>query len=156
MKNRTYRYFTGTPLYGFGYGLSYTRFAYSGLRLAQTRLHAGDTLTAEVEVKNTGRVAGDGVAQLYLVPPAAGNGGLSPKLQLEGFQRVPLKAGKSRKLTFTLSPRDLYRRCVATRSTRSYAGSGGHIQHRWNAGSATLRRPYNRQRLTHSMALGKF
>ena len=107
MKNRTYRYFTGTPLYSFGYGLSYTKFAYSNLKIANASLHAGDSLTAEVEVKNTGKIAGDEVAQFYLVPPASGNGGLSPKLQLEGFQRVSLKPGESRKLTFTLSPRDL-------------------------------------------------
>ncbi|SNT36685.1 beta-glucosidase [Granulicella rosea] len=107
MKNRTYRYFTGTPLYRFGYGLSYTRFAYANLKIDHASLSAGDTLTATVEVKNTGPVAGEEVAQLYLVPPAAGNGGLSPHLQLEGYQRVSLKPGESRKLTFTLSPRDL-------------------------------------------------
>ncbi len=105
MKNRTYRYFTGTPLYGFGYGLSYTKFAYSGLKLSTGRLSAGDSLTAEVTVKNTGKVAGDEVAELYLLPPAEGNGGLSPKQQLEGFQRVMLKPGESRKISFTLSPR---------------------------------------------------
>jgi beta-glucosidase len=107
MKNRTYRYFGGTPLYSFGYGLSYTKFAYSDLKLSQPSLHAGDTLTAEVAVKNTGSVAGDEVAQLYLVPPAAGNGGVSPRMQLEGFQRISLKPGESRTLTFTLSARDL-------------------------------------------------
>lgn len=107
MKNRTYRYFKGDTLYGFGYGLSYTKFEYSKLKLTQTELRAGDLLTAEVEVKNVGHVAGQEVAELYLVPPAAGNGGLSPKLQLEGFQRVSLQPGESRKLTFTVSPRDL-------------------------------------------------
>ena len=70
MKHRTYRYFTGKPLYSFGYGLSYTKFAYSGLKIAHTKLQAGEPLTAEVEVKNTGRVAGCEVAQLYLLPPA--------------------------------------------------------------------------------------
>ncbi|HEY4358025.1 MAG TPA: glycoside hydrolase family 3 C-terminal domain-containing protein, partial [Acidobacteriaceae bacterium] len=107
MKNRTYRYFTGAPLYEFGYGLSYTKFAYSGLKLSTGKLHAGDTLTAEVEVKNTGRHAGDEVAELYLTPPADGNGGLSPHVQLEGFQRISLKPGESKKVTFTLNPRQL-------------------------------------------------
>jgi beta-glucosidase len=107
MKNRTYRYFTGTPLYGFGYGLSYTRFAYSGLKLSTAKLKAGESLTAEVTVKNTGKVAGEEVAQLYLLPPAEGNGGLSPKQQLEGFQRVSLKPGEAKKITFTLTPRQL-------------------------------------------------
>jgi len=107
MQNRTYRYFKGAPLYGFGFGLSYTKFAYSGLKLAKAKLNAGDTLTAEVTVKNTGKVAGEEVAELYLLPPAEGNAGLSPKQQLEGFQRVMLKPGESRKLTFTLTPRQL-------------------------------------------------
>jgi beta-glucosidase len=107
MKNRTYRYFAGTPLYGFGYGLSYTRFAYSGLKLSTAKVTAGESLIAEVQVHNTGRVSGDEVAQVYLTPPASGNGGLSPRVQLEGFQRVNLQPGESRKLTFTLVPRDL-------------------------------------------------
>jgi len=107
MKNRTYRYFTGTPLYEFGYGLSYTKFAYSSLKLSSSSLRAGDVLTAEVDVKNTGRVAGDEVAEVYLTPPSLGNGGLSPKLQLVGFQRISLKAGESRHLKFALTPRDL-------------------------------------------------
>ncbi len=107
MKNRTYRYFNGKPLYSFGYGLSYTKFAYSNLKVVEARVRAGGSLTAEVDVKNTGGVAGDEIAQLYLVPPTEGNGGLSPKLQLEGFQRVSLQPGESRRLTFTLTPRDL-------------------------------------------------
>lgn len=107
MKDRTYRYFSGTPLYGFGYGLSYTKFSYSKLKLSTAKLHAGDTLTAEVEVKNTGKMAGDEVAELYLVPPAEGNGGLSPKLQLESFQRIHLSPGKSKHVSFTLTSRQL-------------------------------------------------
>jgi beta-glucosidase len=107
MKNRTYRYFTGVPLYGFGFGLSYTKFAYSGLKLSSGKLSAGDSLSAEVTVQNVGKVAGEEVAELYLLPPADNNGGFSPKQQLEGFQRVLLKPGESKKLTFTLTPRQL-------------------------------------------------
>ncbi|MEK6396935.1 MAG: glycoside hydrolase family 3 C-terminal domain-containing protein, partial [Terriglobus sp.] len=107
MKNRTYRYFTGTPLFGFGYGLSYTHFTYSGLKLSTKNLKAGQPLTAEVTVKNTGKLAGEEVAQLYLLPPAEGNDGLSPRQQLEGFQRVTLQPGESRRITFTLSAREL-------------------------------------------------
>ena len=107
MKNRTYRYYTGTPLYGFGYGLSYTRFSYSNLKLSKPILRAGESLTAEVEVKNTGSRAGDEVAQLYLVPPVSASGAQSPQVQLEGFQRLSLKPGETRKLTFMLDPRML-------------------------------------------------
>jgi beta-glucosidase len=107
MQNRTYRYFKGTPLYRFGYGLSYTTFAYSRLKLSAEHLRAGQPLTAEVDVKNTGPVSGDEVAQLYLLPPRDGNRGLSPMLQLAGFQRFTLKAGEQRHLTFSLDDRAL-------------------------------------------------
>ena len=107
MRNRTYRYFSGTPLYGFGFGLSYTTFSYSGLKLSTTKLRAGELLKVDVDVKNTGDFKGDEVAQLYLKAPTSGNGGLSPKLQLEGFRRISLKPGESRHLVFTLSPREL-------------------------------------------------
>jgi len=107
MKNRTYRYFTGKPLYDFGYGLSYTKFSYSDLKLSTEKVDAGDTLTVETDVRNTGQVAGDEVAELYLLPPKDGNGGLSPNLQLEGFQRVHLEPGQSQHLTFQLHPRQL-------------------------------------------------
>lgn len=107
MKNRTYRYFKGQPLYGFGYGLSYTSFSYSGLKLSTNTLRAGEPLEVGVDVKNTGQRMGDEVAELYLTAPASGNGGLSPELQLEGVQRVRLKQGESRHLVFKLTPREL-------------------------------------------------
>lgn len=107
MERRTYRYFTGKPLYGFGFGLSYTKFAYGRLKLSTAKVMAGDTLTAEVDVKNTGSRTGEEVAQLYLLPLADGNGGLSPRLQMESFQRVLLKLGETRRVRFTLDPRQL-------------------------------------------------
>ncbi len=107
MKGRTYRYFEGKPLYGFGYGLSYTTFAYSGLKLSTESVKAGEPLTAEAEVKNVGGRAGDEVAELYLMPPAEGNGGLSPKLRLAGFERVSLKPGEAKRVRFVLDPRTL-------------------------------------------------
>jgi beta-glucosidase len=107
MKNRTYRYFTGNPLYRFGYGLSYSKFNYSNLKLSTSKLNAGDTLTADVEIRNAGKIAGDEVAELYILPPSDGNSGLSPKLRLEGFKRLKLAPGESRHVTFTLDPRQL-------------------------------------------------
>jgi beta-glucosidase len=91
MKNRTYRYFTGEPLYGFGHGLSYTTFEYSGMKLSNPSLNAGDPLDVEVDVKNTGKRDGDEVAELYisyLKLPGA------PLRALRGFTRVHLKAGE--------------------------------------------------------------
>ena len=104
MANRTYRYFKGKPLYGFGYGLSYTTFAYSGLKLSSTSLHAGNPLTVEADVKNTGAAAGDEVAQLYLTPPQSS---VSPALALNGFSRLHLAPGETKHLSFTLDARSL-------------------------------------------------
>nr|WP_315382098.1 glycoside hydrolase family 3 C-terminal domain-containing protein [uncultured Sphingomonas sp.] len=102
MQGRTYRYFTGTPVYPFGHGLSYTSFAYGAPVVEKVEGGAGLTVTAEL--RNTGARAGDEVAQLYLNFPEDPG---APKVALRGFQRVSLKPGEARKVTFTLSPRDL-------------------------------------------------
>jgi len=104
MKNRTYRYFTGTPLYPFGYGLSYTSFSYKGLKLSSSHFKAGRPLEAEATVTNTGKLAGDEVAQLYLEFPAIDG---APKLALRGFTRIALEPGESQTVHFSLTPRDL-------------------------------------------------
>ena len=104
MKGRTYRYFQGEPLWPFGYGLSYTTFNYSGLKLPETGINAGDPLNASVTVTNTGKVAGDEVVQLYLkFPDVAG----APIRALRGFQRIHLEPGANEKVEFHLNPRDL-------------------------------------------------
>jgi beta-glucosidase len=104
MKNRTYRYFDGAPLYPFGYGLSYTTFAFSDLQLSTSAVNAGDPLKVEATVTNKGKLAGDEVAELYLsFPKVAG----APRIALRGFQRVHLDPGASQKVQFTLDPRDL-------------------------------------------------
>ncbi len=107
MRNRTYRYFTGKPLYSFGYGLSYTTFAYSGLKLSSATLSAGDALTVEADVRNTGNLEGSEVAELYLTPPSDGNAGLSPRIQLEGVHRLHLAPGQTEHVRFTLDARQL-------------------------------------------------
>jgi len=104
MKGRTYRYFDGVPLYPFGYGLSYTTFTYSGLTLPTATLSAGDPLTAQVTVTNTGKRAGDEVAQLYLKFPDVSG---APIRALRAFQRVHLEPGQSQAVRFDLKPRDL-------------------------------------------------
>ena len=104
MANRTYRYFTGTPLYPFGYGLSYSKFGYSNLTLSTSDLKAGEPLSAEVDVKNTSERDGDEVAEVYLnFPKLAG----APIRALRGFARIHLGAGEERHLHFTLGARDL-------------------------------------------------
>ncbi|HUK03326.1 MAG TPA: glycoside hydrolase family 3 C-terminal domain-containing protein [Steroidobacteraceae bacterium] len=104
MKNRTYRYFTGSPLYAFGFGLSYTQFAYADLMLSSHTVQAGQPLNVQVQVRNTGKRDGDEVVELYL---SFGNAAGAPLHALRAFQRVHLKAGASQLVKMTLSPRDL-------------------------------------------------
>ena len=104
MQNRTYRYFQGKPLYGFGYGLSYSTFEYSNVKLSSPQLNAGDPLTVQVDVRNTSKVAGDEVAELYLEFPATPG---APARALRGFARVHLAPGERNSVSFTLKPRDL-------------------------------------------------
>jgi beta-glucosidase len=104
MKGRTYRYFEGAPLYPFGYGLSYTTFTYSGLTAPASAVAAGDSASFEVLVKNSGKKAGDEVAQLYLAFPEVPG---APLRALRAFQRVHLEAGASQKVHFDLKPRDM-------------------------------------------------
>jgi len=104
MQGRTYRYFTGTPVYPFGYGLSYTRFTYAPLEVAPVGGNAGKGIRVTTTVRNTGGREGDEVAQLYLNFP---NDPGAPHVALRGFQRVTLKPGEARTIRFDLSPRDL-------------------------------------------------
>ncbi len=102
MTGRTYRYFEGEPLYPFGHGLSYTTFAYSALDLSAASIRAGEGLTVQVEVENTGWRSGDEVVQLYLnaIDPAV----RAPRRQLAGFARVNLHPGERRVVGFALRP----------------------------------------------------
>jgi beta-glucosidase len=104
MRGRTYRYFEGTPLYPFGYGLSYTTFAYSDLKAPNESVHAGDPASFDVTVANTGKVAGDEVAELYLTFPNVVG---APIRALRAFKRVHLEPGASQQVHFDLKPRDL-------------------------------------------------
>ena len=104
MKGRTYRYFTGEPLYPFGYGLSYTKFTYSDLEVPTQTVNAGDPVTANVTVTNSGSREGEEVVQLYLKFPDVPG---APLRALRGFERVHLAAGASQKVHFELKNRDL-------------------------------------------------
>jgi beta-glucosidase len=104
MANRTYRYFTGKPLFPFGYGLSYTKFAYSDLSVSAQSISAGQPLGADATVTNTGKLAGDEVVQLFLKFPAVRG---APRVALRGFERIHLDPGASQKVHFDLKPRDL-------------------------------------------------
>jgi beta-glucosidase len=111
----TYQYFQGSPLYPFGYGLSYATFRYSEMRLsgsggrdAATTATAGDrkaAITASVDVTNTGKVAGDEVVQLYTHQVTSRD--KEPVQQLKGFQRVHLAPGQTRTVRLTVPVSDL-------------------------------------------------
>jgi beta-glucosidase len=104
MAGRTYRYFAGTPVYPFGHGLSYTRFAYDPLRVTPAAGGAAAGLRVVTQVRNVGGRAGDEVAQLYLgFPDAPG----APRIALRGFRRLALQPGQAAEVRFDLSPRDL-------------------------------------------------
>ena len=104
MSNRTYRYFKGEVMYPFGFGLSYSRFSYGAPHASSTAIHAGDSVTVTAEVRNAGPRDGDEVVELYVKPPQTA---VSPRVELEGFERIHLRAGEARRVQFTLTPRQL-------------------------------------------------
>lgn len=101
MKGRTYRYMTQTPLYPFGYGLSYTTFAYSNGALTKTKIAANEGVTLTFDVANTGKRDGDEVAQVYVKNP---NDPAGPIKALKAFKRISTKAGETQKVSVQLAP----------------------------------------------------
>jgi beta-glucosidase len=105
MTGRTYRYLHEKPLYAFGYGLSYSNFTYSGLKLSSTTIPAGEPLKVEATVQNHGGRNSDEVVELYVDRQTSSPA--MPFRSLQAFRRVHLAAGESRKVSFTLIPRQL-------------------------------------------------
>jgi beta-glucosidase len=126
MKGRTYRYAEKAPLYPFGYGLSYTRFAYRDIAVSKARIGPRDTVQVAAVVENAGSHAGDEVVQLYVKDLDAACP--VPLHDLRGFQRVHLAPGQSQKISFELGPRELAmvdargRRVVEPGRFRAYVG----------------------------------
>jgi beta-glucosidase len=135
MHGRTYRYFAGTPLYPFGHGLSYSRFAYSGLRLDRSSVAPDGTVEASLQVKNVGSRAADEVVQLYVRA-------LDPhqpraRKDLRGIERVSLAAGESRRIVFAIRPAaDLLRYDTAA---AKYVVDPGRYEVQVGASSADIR-----------------
>ena len=119
--NRTYSYFTGAPLYPFGYGLSYTTFSISNLRIEPNYIGPGSQATISVDVDNTGSRAGDQVVQLYVQNSDAGAKTASKRLK--GFQRVSLNAGETKTITFDLPYEELSFWDVTTHAFRVEGGT---------------------------------
>lgn len=102
MTNRTYRYMIQEPLYPFGFGLSYSRFEYSDLRLSSDKVASGESVTVKVNVKNTGSISAAEVVEFYLSDLQAST--IVPLHHLIGFKRVKLDAGASQTVELTITP----------------------------------------------------
>ena len=135
MEGRTYRYFRGTPLYPFGHGLSYTRFDYSDLQLDKRVVAPDGRMTVQVQVANTGTRAGEEVVQLYVRPLQATPG--AAQQELCGFQRIHLKPGERRTVSFELAADAALRRY--DEASKAYAVAPGRYEVRVGASSADLR-----------------
>ena len=101
------RYWDGlpVPLYPFGYGLSYTTFAFANLAVSAPQVKVGESVTVSVDVTNTGPVAGDEVAQLYIHQQFGTD--TRPMRELKGFARITLQPGETQTVTFPLGPDEL-------------------------------------------------
>jgi beta-glucosidase len=136
MEGRTYRYFRGEPVYPFGFGLSYTRFEYSGLGLSRMSLGAAGRLAVSVDVKNAGSRAGDEVVQLYVRKAGEARPGDAIRT-LRGFERVRLAAGEQKRIRFALVPeRDL---SSYDESRKAYVVAPGEYEIEIGASSADIR-----------------
>jgi beta-glucosidase len=102
MAGRTYRYMEKEPLFPFGFGLSYTKFSYSNLKLSVDKIKKGETVTASFTVTNTGKVAGEEVAQLYVTDMQATF--KVPFQSLKGIRKVKLEPGASQEVSFVVTP----------------------------------------------------
>ncbi|MFD2563429.1 glycoside hydrolase family 3 protein [Aquimarina rubra] len=120
MTNRTYKYFKGEPLYPFGHGLSYTTFSYSKLEIPE-EIKTDENIPVTVEITNTGDIKGDEVVQLYLSHDKKLDTD-GPKHSLIGFERINLEAGETKKVSFSVTPKQ-YARITADGKQEIKSGS---------------------------------
>jgi beta-glucosidase len=117
------------PVYPFGYGLSYSSFSYSDIQLSGTLLKGNQPLQAAVTVTNTGKYDGKEVVQLYIRDMVGSV--TRPVKELKGFQKIELKAGESKKVTFTITPEDL-------KFYAPQAANNNDLKYDWEAGEFTI------------------
>ena len=133
-KGRTYMYFKGTPLYPFGFGLSYTTFGYSNVRTSASSLNAAGEIVVSVDVKNTGTRAGDEVVQMYV--KHVNSAVERPTKELRGFQRVSLQPNETRTVQLPLKGSDL---TYWDAGKRSYVVEPGSVDIMLGGSSADVR-----------------
>ncbi len=135
MTGRTYRYFKGEPLYPFGYGLSYSQFSYSQVKLDHNKVADDQPVKLTVTVKNTSKLAGDEVVQVYVRPEHTAHARVNKELR--AFQRVHLQPGESRQLEFVLIPkRDM---TYYDEAAKAYKVDAGKYRLQVGASSADIR-----------------
>jgi len=120
MKGRTYRYYDGPVQYPFGFGLSYTTFAYSLTNNLKPKYQPGETITATVQVKNTGAMDGDAVLQAYIEYP---NQDRMPVKELKGFKRISVAKGGTQTVSINIPAKELQKWDLATHKWKLYPGS---------------------------------
>ena len=139
MDGRTYRYFHGTPLYGFGFGLSYSTFAYSNARVDRSSVAAGENAAVSVDVQNTGGVAGDEVVEMYVTHPGVAG---APIRALAGFERIHLDRGEKKTVSLKLGAREMSvvdedgTRLVSAGPVEVWIGGGQPVAARGQAAAA--------------------
>lgn len=135
-KNKvTYLYFEGKSLYPFGYGLSYTSFAYSDFKLSAKNFTPKDVITATVTVKNIGEYDGDEVVQLYVTPPQS-RAYPRPHIMLRAFQRISLKKGESKTVSLSFPVEELFFWCT---EENCFAVAKGEYKVQVGSSSADIR-----------------
>lgn len=135
MQGRTYRYFTGQPLYPFGHGLSYTRFEYSNVKLDRANVAPDGTIQASLTVKNVGSRAGEEVVQLYVAPK--GSKQQWANKDLRGVQRVALRPGEVGKVSFSIKAANDLRHYDV--NAKRYTVNPGNYEVQIGASSADIR-----------------
>jgi beta-glucosidase len=133
-KGLTYQYFTGTPLYPFGHGLSFTTFEYSNLQVGASNMALCDSTTVTIDVKNTGTRDGDEVVQMYVGYPDSAI--VRPTKQLRGFKRIHLAAGETQTVSFTLEGQAL---TYWDKAKRQFAIESGMVDVMVGASSGDIR-----------------